>query len=168
MTGFESVVGINPWTALFTFCNLLITFFVLKKLLFKPVKKMIDDRQREIDGIYEDAEKAKQNALEAESRYTEKLRQANAEASTIISQAAQTAREKGDAMVQEARQEVARLKEKAEEDIRLEQKKAVNQMKDEISDLAVAIAAKVAEKEIGRKEHEALIDGFITQLGEEK
>ena len=31
MTGFESFVGVNPWTALFTFCNMLITFAVLKK-----------------------------------------------------------------------------------------------------------------------------------------
>ena len=47
MTGFESFVGVNPWTALFTFCNMLITFAVLKKFLFKPVKKMIDDRQQD-------------------------------------------------------------------------------------------------------------------------
>mgnify|MGYP000367527168 FL=1 len=48
VTGFESFVGIDPWTALFTFCNMMITFAVLKKFLFKPVKKMIDDRQAEI------------------------------------------------------------------------------------------------------------------------
>lgn len=167
MTGFESVVGINPWTALFTFCNFMITFLVLKKLFFKPVKKMIDDRQKEIDGMYADANEAKKQALEAESRYTEKLREANTEASAIISQAAQTAREKGDTILQEARQEAARLKEKAAEDIRLEQKKAVNQMKNEISGMAVAIAAKVAEKEISEKDHEALIEQFIENLGDE-
>ena len=54
MTGFESFVGIDPWTALFTFCNMMITFAVLKKFLFKPVKKMIDDRQQEIDTMYAD------------------------------------------------------------------------------------------------------------------
>lgn len=167
MTGFESVVGINPWTALFTFCNFMITFLVLKKFFFKPVKKMIDDRQKEIDGMYADANEAKKQALEAESRYTEKLREANTEASAIISQAAQTAREKGDTILQEARQEAARLKEKAAEDIRLEQKKAVNQMKNEISGMAVAIAAKVAEKEISEKDHEALIEQFIENLGDE-
>ena len=44
MQNFESIVGVNFWTALFTLCNMLITFLILKKLLFKPVKKMIDDR----------------------------------------------------------------------------------------------------------------------------
>ena len=66
MTGFESFVGINPWTALFTFCNMLITFAVLKKFLFKPVKKMIDDRQQEIDTMYADADAAKQKAADLE------------------------------------------------------------------------------------------------------
>ena len=168
MTGFESVVGVNPWTALFTFCNLIITFLLLKKFLFKPVKKMIDDRQKEINDLYEDAENAKQAALTAEEAYTQKMLDANAEASAIISQAAQTAREKGDAIVQEARQEAAALKERAAEDIRLERKKAVNEMKNEISDIAVAIAAKVAEKEIGADEHNALIEKFISDLGEKK
>lgn len=43
MTGFESFVGIDPWTALFTFCNMMITFAVLKKFLFKTGQK--DDRR---------------------------------------------------------------------------------------------------------------------------
>ena len=72
MTGFESFVGVNPWTALFTFCNMLITFTVLKKFLFKPVKKMIDDRQQEIDTMYADA-KAEYLALPAEKRTTTQL-----------------------------------------------------------------------------------------------
>ena len=69
MTGFESFVGVNPWTALFTFCNMLITFSVLKHFLFKPVKKMIDDRQQEIDTMYADADAAKQKAAALEQEY---------------------------------------------------------------------------------------------------
>ena len=52
MQNFESIVGVDFWTALFTLCNMLITFLILKKLLFKPVKKMIDDRQKEIADQY--------------------------------------------------------------------------------------------------------------------
>ena len=71
MTGFESFVGVNPWTALFTFCNMLITFAVLKQFLFKPVKKMIDDRQQEIDTMYADADAAKQKAAALEQEYAD-------------------------------------------------------------------------------------------------
>jgi F-type H+-transporting ATPase subunit b len=164
VSGFESVVGVNFWTALFTLLNMVITFLLLKKFLFKPVKKMIDDRQAEIDGIYAEANEAKHKAQEAEALYAEKLREANTEASAIISRAAQTARDKGDAIVADAREQVARMKEKAEEDIRLEQKKAVNQMKDEISGIAVAIASKIAEKELREEDHTALIEKFIENL----
>ena len=72
MTGFESFVGVNPWTALFTFCNMLITFAVLKKFLFKPVKQMIDDRQQEIDTMYADADAAKQKAAALAARKEQK------------------------------------------------------------------------------------------------
>ncbi|MBP3313507.1 MAG: F0F1 ATP synthase subunit B [Oscillospiraceae bacterium] len=166
MSGFESVVGVNFWTALFTFLNMVITFLLLKKFLFKPVKKMIDDRQAEIDRMYEEAESAKQDALSAEAEYAQKLKDAKQEASRILSQAQQDATAKGDEIIRDARQEASRLKEKAQEDIRLEQKKAVNQMKDEISGMAVAIAAKVAEKEIRQEDHEALIEKFIEELGD--
>ena len=51
LTGFESFVGVNFWTCLFTLVNLLILYKVMKKLLFKPVMNMIDSRQKEIDDL---------------------------------------------------------------------------------------------------------------------
>ena len=59
---FESFIGINIWTALFVLLNFLLLFFVAKKFLFKPVKDMIDSRQKEIDEMYAQAENAKANA----------------------------------------------------------------------------------------------------------
>ena len=73
MEGFENFIGFNPWTALVIFSNLIITFLILKKFLFKPVNKMIDDRQREIDDLYADAQK----------RSDELIREARNEASAI-------------------------------------------------------------------------------------
>ena len=56
LTEFETFVGVNFWTMLFAWCNLLIVYLFLRKILFKPVKNMIDSRQAEIDGLYSDAE----------------------------------------------------------------------------------------------------------------
>ena len=137
MTGFESFVGVNPWTALFTFCNMLITFAVLKKFLFKPVKKMIDDRQQEIDTMYADADAAKQKAADLEKE-----------------------------IVGEARAEAASIRAAAEADIAQERKKAVNDLKNEIGGMAVEIAGKVVEREINESDHQALIDEFIRNVGD--
>ena len=151
MTGFESFVGVNPWTALFTFCNMLITFAVLKKFLFKPVKKMIDDRQQEIDTMYADADAAKQKAADLDAM----LREATARA-----------QKREEEIVGEARAEAASIRAAAEADIAQERKKAVNDLKNEIGGMAVEIAGKVVEREINESDHQALIDEFIRNVGD--
>jgi F-type H+-transporting ATPase subunit b len=68
--------------------------------------------------------------------------------------------------VGEARAQAAALKQKAEADIAQERKKAVNEVKDEIGGIAMDIAGKVIEREINEKDHEKLIDEFISNVGE--
>ena len=63
-TAFESFVGVNVWTMIFAWCNLLIIYLFLKKILFKPMKKMIDSRQKEVDDMYENAATAEKQANE--------------------------------------------------------------------------------------------------------
>ncbi len=166
MTGFESFVGIDPWTALFTFCNMMITFAVLKKFLFKPVKKMIDDRQAEIDTMYADADVAKQKAAELEQEYQQHLQSIRDERDTLLREATARAQKREEEIVGEARAEAAALRAVAEADIAQERKKAVNDLKNEIGGIAVDIAGKVVEREINETDHKALIDEFIRNVGD--
>ena len=76
---FEAFVGVNFWTMIFAWCNLLVLYFVLRKLLFKPVKNMIDSRQQEIDGMYSDAEKSREDADAMKADYEEKISHAQEE-----------------------------------------------------------------------------------------
>lgn len=117
MTGFESFVGVNPWTALFTFCNMLITFAVLKKFLFKPVKKMIDDRQQEIDTMYADADAAKQKAADLEKEYADHLQSIKDERDAMLREATARAQKREEEIVGEARAEAASIRAAAEADI---------------------------------------------------
>ena len=161
MTGFESFVGVNPWTALFTFCNMLITFAVLKKFLFKPVKKMIDDRQQEID-----ADAAKQKAADLEKEYADHLQSIKDERDTMLREATARAQKREEEIVSEAKAEAASIRAAAEADIAQERKKAVNDLKNEIGGMAVEIAGKVVEREIKESDHQALIDEFIRNVGD--
>ncbi|MBR0319881.1 MAG: ATP synthase F0 subunit B, partial [Clostridia bacterium] len=70
---FESFIGVNFWTALFVLLNTLLIFFVAKKFLIVPVHKIITDRQKEIDDMYENAGKAKADAQEMKAEYQQKL-----------------------------------------------------------------------------------------------
>lgn len=166
MSGFESFVGVNPWTALFTFCNMIITFLILKKFLFLPVKKMIDERQQEIDGLYADAGKAKQEAQALEAEYRQRLQGAQQERDDIIKAAVDRAAKREQELIEEAQAEAEALRTKARADIAQEKKKAVNELKDEIGGIAMEIATKVVQREINEKDHQALIDEFIQNVGE--
>ena len=166
MTGFESFVGINPWTALFTFCNMLITFTVLKHFLFEPVKKMIDDRQNEIDTMYADADAAKQKAAALESEYQAHLQSIKDERDAMLREATRRAQKREEEIVGEAKTEAANIRAVAEADIAQERKKAVNDLKNEIGGMAVEIAGKVVEREIKQQDHQALIDEFIQNVGD--
>ena len=70
---FESFLGVNPWTALFILLNTLTIYFVAKKYLFVPVMKIIEDRQKEIDDLYLDAQGAQNRAKAIETEYQQKL-----------------------------------------------------------------------------------------------
>jgi F-type H+-transporting ATPase subunit b len=74
---FESFVGINVWQMIFAWCNLLILYLFLKKKLFKPVKNMIDSRQKEVDDMYANAENAEADAKAMKTEYEEKLAKAD-------------------------------------------------------------------------------------------
>lgn len=163
---FESFVGVNPWTALFTFCNMLITFAVLRHFLFKPVKQMIDDRQQEIDQMYADAAQAKQNAEEAEKQYQDHLQSIKAEQDSMLREATVRAQKREEEILTAARDEAQALRAAAEAEMAQERKKAVNDLKNEIGDMAVEIASKVVEREINQSDHQTLIDEFIRNVGD--
>jgi len=80
----EPFVSLNVWTAIFTLVNLLVLFIVMKKYLFGPVKKMIDERQQEIDDLYADANQSKADAAELKDQYETRLAEANEEKEEIL------------------------------------------------------------------------------------
>ncbi len=167
MSGFENFIGFNPWTALFTLLNMVLTFLILKKFLFKPVNKMIDDRQKEIDDLYADAAGAKTQAEALRADYDRKLSQARDSSAKLLAEATQEANRRGDEIIRQARADADALRRKADEDIALERKKALNEVKGDISRIALDIAEKVVERELNEKDQERLIEGFLRDVGDQ-
>ncbi|MDY4230568.1 MAG: F0F1 ATP synthase subunit B [Candidatus Faecousia sp.] len=166
LTGFESFVGVNFWTCLFTLVNLFILYKFMKKLLFKPVQNMIDSRQKEIDDLYADAGRSKAEAEALKTQYEGQLSEANAERERILKAAHQRALQQQETMLREAQEQAARTLKRADEQIELEKKQARNELKNEVSDMAVQIAGAVLARDVKPAEHEALIDSFIDGLGD--
>ncbi len=164
---FESFLGVNPWTALFILLNTLTIFFVAKKFLLKPVMKIITERQQEIDNLYADAGAAKEQARQLQESYQQKLNAAQETSDRIVKEAVARGQSREEQIIRDANAQAAAIMDKASRDIAQEKKKAINDAKNEISDLAMAIAGKVVERELKESDQADLIDGFIRELGGE-
>ena len=163
---FESFLGVNPWTALFILLNTLTIYFVAKKFLFVPVMKIISERQAEIDGMYAAANDAQANAEAMQEEYREKLSSAQATSERLVKEALARGQAREEEIIRKANADAAAIMDKASADIAMEKKKALNDAKDEISDLAMAIAGKVVGRELTDADQSKLIDSFINELGE--
>ena len=165
MPEFQSFVYINWWNIVVTICNTLITFLIIKKFLFKPVKKMLAAREEEVQAIYSNAEKAQTEAEQMRSEYTERLSRAKAEAAEIVGSATRRATVRSEEILRESSQQAAAMMKKAENTIEQERRKAMNELKDEVASLSVMIASKVVERDVKEADHERFIEEFIDKVG---
>ena len=165
---FEAFVGVNPFTMIFAWVNLIILYLFLKKLLFKPIKNMIDTRQKEIDDMYTNAKNAEDASNQMKEEYERRLEAANEESEEILKRAVRRAQLREEEILREATQKAERVLERANEQVELEKRRALNEVKDEVSEMAIGIASAVIERDINTEEHNALIDDFIRNMGNEQ
>lgn len=165
MGEFASFIGVDFWTALFTLLNFLALFFVMKHFLVGPVLKIIHDRQKEIDDMYSDAGSAQANAEALEKEYKEKLSVAAQTSERIVKEAVARGQAREEEIIRAANAEASAIMDKAAADIAMEKKKAINDAKDEISDMAIAIAERVVGRELSSADQTKLVDDFINELG---
>ena len=167
MGQFEAFVGVNFWTALFVLLNTLTIYFVAKKFLFKPVMEMIQNRQKEIDDMYAEADAAKANAEAMEAEYKSRLADAQETSDTLVKEAMARGKNREEEIVRQANREADAIREKAAQDIAREKQKALNDAKDEISSIALEIAGKVIGESMDGEKQQKLVDNFLAELGEQ-
>ena len=167
MPGQQGFISFDTWTALFILLNTVTMFLVLKHFLFQPVLKMIKDRQDEIDNMYDEADKAKASANALQEEYQHKLAVAADTSERIVKEAMVRGQSREEEIIRQANAEAAAIMDKAAADIAQEKKKAINDAKDEISGMAMAIAEKVVGRQLKAEDQNKLFDEFLSELGEE-
>ena len=163
----QELVTIVPWTLIAQLLNLFITVLVMKKFLFKPIREVLQKRKAMADAEIADATKAKEEAESLKNEYEASMKTARDKANEIVATAQKAATQQSEEIIKEANAQAISIKSKAERDIEQERRKAVNEIKDEIGDMAMEIAGKVIERELKASDHEKLIDDFINKVGEE-
>ena len=165
MGEFQSFIGVDFWTALFTLLNFLAVFFVGKRFLWGPVTKMVQERQKEIDDMYSEADTARASAKAMEEEYQGKLSDARATSEQIVRDAVSRGQAREEEIIRQANAEARAMMDKAVADIALEKKKAINDAKDEIAGIALEIAGKVVGRQLSDADQTKLVDQFIDELG---
>lgn len=165
-TLYQSLVTVNPVTLIAMICNLFIQLYILKRFFLDKVKAILDQRRDAADRQIADAEAAKSQAISMKQTYEQNMRQAKAKADELLQGAQKTATARSEEIIRQAQQQATQMRAKASSDIALEKKKAINDAKNEISDLAMAIAGKVVARELTDADQSRLIDSFLDELGD--
>ena len=165
-TIYQSLVAVNPVTLIAQICNLFIQLFVFKKFFWDKILNILDQRREAADQEISDAQAAHAEADAIKAAYEQNMREAKEKADGILLNAQKTATARSEEIISQAQQAAAQIKSKASSDIEMEKKKAINDAKNEISGLALAIAGKVVERELNTADQTDLIDRFIDELGE--
>lgn len=159
-----SFLSIDKWTMIFNLVNTLILYKIIKKFLFQPVNKMINDRKADIEKDYNDANDALSKADDLKRSYEIKLNQSDEEAKAIINNAKNRADFKYQEIVSEAKNQADNIMKRADEEIKLASQKAIDNIKNEVADMVVLTASKVINKELDKQGHEQLIESFLEEV----
>ena len=167
MNEYLSFLSIDYGTIILVLINTLILFLVIKHFLFGRVNKIIEERQADVSNTYAEADKSMAHAKELEANYNELLASAKDESAEIVKNATKKAQVRSDEIISNAKAEASGLITRANEDIEREKQRAMSEMKNEISGIAMMMAEKIIQKEINHKDHEALINDFIENVGDD-
>lgn len=144
----------------------IVLFFCLGYFLFDPARKMLSDRQERIKNDIDTASQEKKEALALKAEYEEKLKGVDREAEEILAQARKKALANETKIVAEAKQEAARILERAGVEAELEKKKASDDVKREIVSVASLMAGKIVAASMDQTVSDGLIDETLKEMGE--
>ena len=164
---YQSLVTVNPVTLIAQICNLFIQLAFVKIFFLDKIKAILDQRREAADKEITDAQAAKAEALQIKQTYEQNMKEAKAQASTILERAQKSAVTRSEEIIRQANEEAVAIRAKASADIAQEKKKAINDAKDEIAGLSLAIAGKVVGRELTADDQKNLIDSFIDELGDQ-
>lgn len=160
------IISVNFWQILISLANLVILFLLMRKFLYKPVHKMLDERQRAVDSQYKDADDAKRIAEEDRDRWEQKMQSAETAANEILQNATDNASRRSDAIIAEAKDKADGIIRSAENEAELQRLKAADDIKNDIVDLSAVLTEKLLSREINADDHKSFIDSFIENIGD--
>ncbi|MHB1405923.1 MAG: F0F1 ATP synthase subunit B [Desulfitobacteriaceae bacterium] len=153
-------------TLLVQVLSFLLLVFVLSKIAWKPLMKIMDDRRKFIADSLAQAEKEREQAEQIKREYLEEMRQARQEAQEVIAKATKLSEERASEILAQARAEAEKMKQAALVDLERERDRAIADVQAQVSDMSVAVAEKIIRQKLDLRGQEQLIEQFIQEVGD--
>ncbi len=141
-------------------------FLLMSYFLFNPVRKMLNSRKEKIQGELETAKQDMEEAQKLKGEYEAKLKNIDKEAEGILSEARKKALNNENQIIAQAKEEAARILERARVEAELERQKLSDDVKREIISVASLMAGKVVAVSIDTTVQNQLIDETLKEMGD--
>jgi F-type H+-transporting ATPase subunit b len=159
---FQAEPGLMIWTVI----SFVILLVLLWKVAYKPITKALKKREDTIRDSLEEANKTRESAEALLNDYKNQLAQAREEAHKILSEGKTLGENIKKEIIQKAHEESNQIVKRAQEEIEFQKEKALMELKERIADLTITAASKVIEKSLDKKDHEQLLEEYISKVGE--
>lgn len=146
------------------FVNFFILLFILQRLLYKPFLAKMAERTAAIKTSLEEAQAVRAEAARAQAENEARLRQAHAEAAAIREQALREAAEESRKHVEAAQAQSRKLVDDTKAQLDAEVRRAREELRREVSDLAIAVAEKLVHRTLREDDHRRIVSEAIAGM----
>lgn len=158
------IFNMSIWDFAFAIINFIVLLILLKKFLYKPILKMLDDRKREINRALNASESKLREVESTDRKIRKQISAARAEADAIIADAKQRGEAVRLEIVEAARLDAEKLTIAAKAQIEEEKEKALAALKTEIADLVVIATEKVIEDGLTADQEKNIMSKYISEV----
>ena len=161
---FFDAFGVDPFKLLFQVVNFLLLLYLLNRFLFKPVLKLLDERESRIRKGLEDAEAAARDRELAKAERDAALDEARKEAQAMVARANKIADDSRAEILAEAKDQAEKVTARAREEITAEKDRAMAELRATVADLALQAASRLVRSEMDSPTQRRLVEEFLTEV----
>jgi F-type H+-transporting ATPase subunit b len=158
------LVQLDPGLFVWTILTFLLLVFVLAKFAWKPLLKMLQDREDMVRSSLEDAEKAKSELERLNEESEAIMAKARSEAQSILADGKAAAEKVKDDIIAKSKEQANKIREDAGNQIQVEKDKAISEIKKEVVNLTLSVAEKLIKKNLSDADNKSLIEESLKKV----
>jgi F-type H+-transporting ATPase subunit b len=159
---FQAEPGLMIWTVI----SFVILLILLWRVAYKPITGALKKREETIRNTLEEAKKNRESAEALVEKYETQIAQARDEAQKILAEGKMLGENVRKEIIQKAHEEANQIVKRAQEEIEFQKETALMELKERIADLTIMAASKVVGKSLDKKDHEQLLEEYVSKVGE--